>query len=106
VIGLYQGRFGGVRSFAGGGEADCCADAADSVQVAIGFRNMFDGPVVAARYVIGRDDRVPDFVLERCCEAMPYPGNAHFKLVDVHGVLPWFLGSKHPRQNLRAGQVS
>jgi hypothetical protein len=55
--------------------------------------------------VIGRDDCVCDLALERGCEAVPYSGKADFKVIGVHGVLPWLLRRKLPRQTLIVGQV-
>jgi hypothetical protein len=103
---LQQEGFGSTRSLAGGGKADRWSDAADTVQVAIGFGDMLDDPTLAASHVTGADDRISDLAFERRCKAMPYPGKANFELIGIHGALPWLLCSKHPRQTLIVSQVS
>jgi hypothetical protein len=87
AIRLHQGHFGGARSLAGGGEADRGPDAADAVQMAVGFGDMLDNAVTAAGHVVGRDDCLCDLALERGCKAVPYPGQAGFELIGVHGAL-------------------
>src|ERR1700737_4935989 len=102
---LHQCCFGGARSCAGRGESDRRANAADAVQVTIRVRHMLDNPTFTASHVVGRDECVCDLALERGGEAVPYSGKADFKVIGVHGVLPWLLRSKLPRQTLIVGQV-
>jgi hypothetical protein len=84
AICLHQGHFGGARSLAGGGEADRGPDAADAVQMAVGFGDMLDNAVTAAGHVVGRDDCLCDLALERGCKAVSYYGQAGFELIGVH----------------------
>jgi hypothetical protein len=103
---LQQGHFSATRGLAGGVEADRRSDAADAVQVSIGFRYVLDCAIVAAGHAVRRGDRVFDFALERGCEAMPYSGKADFELISVHGNLLLLICSQHSRQELIAGHVS
>src|ERR1700682_1249684 len=103
---LHQCCFGGARSRAGRGESDRRANAADAVQVTIRVRHILDNPTFTASHVIGRDECVRDLALERGGEAVPSSGKADFKVIGVHGVLPWLLRlRKLPRQTLIVGQV-
>jgi hypothetical protein len=101
-----QVTFGGARSLAGRGKADRWSNAADTVQVATGVRDMFDNSTVAVSDAIGGDNCIFDLAFERNRKAVPYSGKADFELVGVHGVLHWLLCSKLPRQTLIVSQVS
>jgi hypothetical protein len=103
---LQQVTFGGARSLAGRGKPDRWSNAGDTVQVAIGDRDMFDNFAVAVSHAIGGDDSILDFAFERGRKAMPYSGKADFELIGVHEVLPWLRYSKLPRQTLIVSQVS
>jgi hypothetical protein len=103
---LQQVAFGGARSLAGRGKPDRWSNAADTVQVAIRVRDMFDNSTVAVSYAIGGDDCILDLAFVRSRKAVPYSGEADFELISVHGALPWLRYSKFPRQTLIVSQVS
>jgi hypothetical protein len=103
---LQQVALGGARSLAGRGKPDRWSNAADTVQVAIRVRDMFDNSTVAVSYAIGGDDCILDLAFERSRKAVPYSGEADFELISVHGALPWLRYSKFPRQTLSVSQVS
>jgi hypothetical protein len=102
---LYQGALGSTGSLACGGEADRRSDAADTVQVAKGVRDMLDNASLAAGHAIDADDSILDLAFQRGRKAVPNPGKANFELICVHGALPWVLSGELPRQTLIVSQV-